>query len=95
MRGPGSANVRQGFNFDGKTLLILTIPFFVPSDFWKAPRRSRERVRRPGWPPRGSLERGWRPKRSPREAKNERTLFFGAPRGAKIRTRFEKMAFGK
>ena len=81
--GPGSAKVCQGFKFDGKTQLILTIPFFAPSGFWKVPRGSRERVRRPGWPPRRSLERGRGSKRSLREAKNERSFFFGGPGGPK------------
>ena len=81
MGGPGSAKGGQGFKFDGKTQLILTIPFFAPSAFWKVPRGSRERVRRPGWPPRRSLERGRGSKRSLREAKNERSLFFRAPGG--------------
>ena len=26
--GPGFARVGEGFNFDGKTFVILTIPFF-------------------------------------------------------------------
>ena len=50
-RGPGFAKVCQGFNFDGKTGVILTIPFFAPSDFWKVPKGSRECVRRPKWCP--------------------------------------------
>ena len=50
-RGPGFAKVCQGFNFDGKTGVILTIPFFAPSDFWKVPTGSRERVRRHKWRP--------------------------------------------
>ena len=81
MGGPGSAKGGQGFKFDGKTLLILTIPFFAPSGFWKVPRGSRERVRRPGRPPRRSLKRGRGPKRCPRPAKKERSLFFWAPGG--------------
>ena len=92
--GPGSAKVCQGFKFDGETQLILTIPFFAPSGFWKVPRGSRERVRRPGRPPRRSLERGRGPKRCPRHAKNERSLFFGAPGGAQIGTSIEKVASG-
>ena len=93
--GPGSAKGGQGFKFDGETPLILTIPFFAPSAFWKVPRGSRERVRRPGWPPRRSLERGRGSKRSLREAKNERSLFFWSPRGAQIGTSFEKVDVGK
>jgi len=50
-RGPGFAKVRRGSKFDGKTGVILTIPFFAPSDFWKVPKGSRERVRRPKWCP--------------------------------------------
>ena len=42
--GPGSAKVRQGSIFDGKTGLILRFPFFALNGFWKAPRGSRERV---------------------------------------------------
>ena len=44
MGGPGSAKVRQGSIFDGKTGLILRFPFFALNDFWKAPRGSRERA---------------------------------------------------
>ena len=69
--GPGSAKVRQGSNFDGKTQLILRISFFASSGFRKVPRRSQERVRRPGWPPRRSLERRRGPQRNPRAAKME------------------------
>ena len=83
--GPGSAKVRQGFNFDGKTNVILTFSFFVP-------RGSRERVRRP---PRRSLERGRGPKRRPRGAQNDRSIFFWALGEAQIGTSVEKVAFGK
>ena len=79
--GPGSAKVRQGSNFDGKTKLILTISFFASSGFRKVPRGSQERVRRPRWPPRRSLERCRGPKRSPRAAKMARSIFLGAPWG--------------
>ena len=95
MGGLGSAKVRQGFNFDGKTLVILTFSFFAPSGFWKVPRESRERVRRPGRPPRRSLERGRGPKWNPREAKNDRSIFVWAPGGAQIGTSVEKVDFGK
>jgi len=42
--GPGSAKVRQGSNFDGKSGRILRFSFFALNDFWKAPRGSRERA---------------------------------------------------
>ena len=42
--GPGSAKVRQGSIFDGKTGLILRFSFFALNDFWKSPRGSRERA---------------------------------------------------
>ena len=73
----------QGFNLDGKTGVILTIPFFAPSDFWKVPRRSQERVRRPKRPPRRSQERGRRQKRRPRGAQGRRAFLFGAQGGTK------------
>ena len=95
MGGPGSAKEGQGFKFDGKTQLILTIPFFAPSGFWKVPKGSRERVRRPRRPPRRSLERGRGPKRGPRGAKNDRSIFFEAPGGAQIGTSVENVFFGK
>ena len=41
--GPGSAKVRQGSNFDGKSWRILRFLFFDLNDFWQAPRGSQER----------------------------------------------------
>ena len=43
LEGPGSAKVRQGLIFDGKSWRILRYSFFALNDFWKAPRGSRER----------------------------------------------------
>ena len=92
--GPGSAKVCQGFKFDGETQLILTISFFAPSGFWRVPRGSRERVRRPRGPPRRSLERGRGPKRGPRGAKNDRSIFLG-PRGGPNRNKRRTRVFWK
>ena len=41
--GPGSAKVRQGFNFEVNPGLVLTFSFFALNDFWKVPRGSPER----------------------------------------------------
>ena len=43
MGGPGSAKVRQGFNFEVNPGLVLTFSFFALNDFWKVPRGSPER----------------------------------------------------
>ena len=54
LEGPGSAKVRQGSTFEGKTGRILTISFFASNDFLKGPRGSRKRVGRPKRRPRGA-----------------------------------------
>ena len=43
LEGPGSAKVRQGFNFEVNPGLVLTCSFFALNDFWKVPRGSPER----------------------------------------------------
>ena len=43
LQGPGSAKVRQGFNFEVNPGLVLTFSFFALNDFGEVPRGSPER----------------------------------------------------
>ena len=90
--GPGSATVHQGFSFENKTVLISISSFFAPSRLWKVLGEVWESVRRPGWPPRRSLERSGVPQRSPREAKHD--LWIWGPREGQVGTSVEQVAFG-
>ena len=61
--------------------VFLTIPFFALNDFWKVPRRSWKHVRGP--------------RRRPRGAKNDRSIFWGAPGGPKSEHDLEQLFLGK
>ena len=67
LEGPGSAKVRQGSNFDGKTGLILRFSFFALNDSWRVPRGPRNV---------GQGHRNF--KEGPREVDQ---IHYGAPRG--------------
>ena len=64
LEGPGSAKVRQGSTFEGKTGRILTFSFFASNDYLK----SRG----------GSRKRGGRPKRGPGEGSENLIRSLGA-----------------
>ena len=93
--GPGSANGGQGFKFDGETELILTISLFAPIGFWKVPMGVPRACSAAQAAPRKVPGARAGLKRNLREAKNERSLFFGGPRGAQIGTSFEKVRYFK
>ena len=64
LEGPGSAKVRQGSTFEGKTGRILTFSFFASNDYLKG--RG------------GSRKRGGRPKRGPGEGSENLIRSLGA-----------------
>ena len=64
--GPGSAKVRQGSIFDGKTGRILRFSFFAFFDLWKVPR--------------GSLERVQAQRKRTGRSQESRLIFFSGPR---------------